>query len=216
MRIPHKKESHFRKSIQKYKIEGIIVKFSEEMKMMLQIEQIEIQNQKKASLKSVQDDYNKLIQKILSCLKMQIRKDMEEKKFSYSIEGDCELSNSPNVKCLTIPTCNEKSELYSYQTIDNISYFCWTNICHGIKDGKRLASKNICVELTEAGKQLLSDLASCAAEEGILLEFQPALDTKNGKVILPKFGKYENVPKLKIGRNGTLNEYFVNMHYRII
>ena len=99
------------------------MKFSEEMKMMLQIQQITIQNQKKASLKAAQDDYNKLVQKILSCLKAQIRRDMKAGKFTLSIEGDCELPNAPNVQCVAIPAIEEQSELYSYQTINNISYF---------------------------------------------------------------------------------------------
>ena len=190
--------------------------FSEEMKMMLQIQQMAIQNQKKASLKAAQDDYNKLVQKILSYLKAQIRNDIKAGKFALSIEGDCELPNSPNVQCGDIPALDEQSELYSYQVIDNVNCFCWSEICRGKTDGKRLASKNICVELTEAGQRLLDDLKCLAAEEGIQLDFQPILDTKSGKMILPKFGQFEKVPNLKRGKNGTLNDYYVNMHYKLV
>lgn len=190
--------------------------FSEEMKMMLQIQQLALQEQKKASLRAAQDDYDKLVQKILSILKAQIRNDVKEGVFSLSIEGDCTLPNSPNVQCSSIPQTDEQSELYSYRMINNSSYFCWSEICQIKYDGKRLASKNVSVELTKAGKQLLDDLNQHAAKDGIQIEFQPVLDMKSGKVILPKFGQFEKIPELKRGKKETLNDLFVNMHYKLL
>ena len=184
--------------------------------MMLQIQQITAQNQLKAGLQAAQEDYNKLLQTLLSCLKAKIRSDITEGKFTTVIEGDCEISNSPNIQCNTIPQFESPSELFSYRTIDGSNYFCWNEICHGENDGKRFASKNICVELTAAGKRLLDDLKSVAYEDGIQLEFQPVLDMQNGKFILPKFGQFENVPALKRGKKGTLNGYFVNLHYKLL
>ena len=190
--------------------------FSEEMKMRLQIQQIAVQNQKKANLAAVQEDYSSLLQKLLSDLKEQIRCDVEAGRFTLSIEGDYALPIAPNVPCDAIPSLDEPSEMFSYQTIGSTHFFCWSDICLAIKDGKRLASKNISMELTEAGKRLLDDLAERALAEGIQLVFQPAVDTKHGTFILPKFGQYENVPKLKRGKIGNLNGYFVNVHYKIL
>ena len=166
--------------------------FSEEMKMKLQIQQLSVQNQKKANLQAVQEDYSRLLQKILSDLKEQIRCDMEAGAFTLAIEGDFELPNALRVQCAAVPPLEEPSELYSYQTIGDTNYFCWADICLGIKDGKRLASKNISLEQTEAGKRLLDDLSKLAAGEGIQLSYQPAVDTKHGKYILPKFGQFDN------------------------
>ncbi len=190
--------------------------FSEEMKMMLQIQQLALQEQKNASLRAAQADYDKLVQKILSILKAQIRSNVKEGAFSLSIEGDCTLPNSPNVQCSSIPQTDEQSELYSYQMINNDSFFCWSEIFCIKYDGKRLASKNVSVELTEAGKRLLEDLKRCAAEDGIQIEFQPVLDTQNGKIVLPKFGKFEKVPELKRGKKGVLSSQYVNIHYKLV
>ena len=192
------------------------MKFSDEMKMMLQIQQLTIQKQKQANLRAAQADYSKLLQKILSDLKTQIRRDIASGKFTLKIEGDCELPVSPTVQCGTIPQLEEKSPLYDYQTIEGINYFCWTDICRGIYDGKRMASKNVCMELTEAGQRLMSDLICGALEDGIQLTFQPALHTKTETVILPKFGQYENVQSPKHGKKGVLNDFYVNMHYEIL
>ena len=190
--------------------------FSEEMKMQMQIRQLTEQNQKKANLQAVQDDYSRLLQKLLSDLKEQIRSDMEAGIFTLAIEGDFALPIAPKVPCAAIPQLEEPQEMFSYQTADGIPHFCWADICLAIKDGKRLASKNISMELTEAGKRLLDDFSGLAAGEGIQLVFQPAVDTRHGKFILPKFGQYENVPKLKRGKIGNLNGYFVNVHYKIV
>lgn len=192
------------------------MKFSDEMKMMLQIQQLTLQKQKQANLRAAQADYSKLLQKILSDLKAQIRHDIATGKFSLKIEGDCELQVSPMVQCDVIPQLEEKSPLYDYQTVDGINYFCWGEICRGLYDGKRMASKNVCIELTEAGKRLMSDLICGALEDGIQLTFQPALHTKTDTVILPKFGHYENVPGLRHGKKGVLNDFYVNMHYEIL
>ena len=192
------------------------MKFSEEMKMMLQIRQLSLQNQKINNLRAAQADYTKLVQKLTADLKAQIRRDVTEGTLSLKIEGDMDLPLCPSVQCGTVPQLDEPSALFSYQTRDSLSYFCWAAVCRGIYDGKRMASKNVCIELTEAGRRLLSDLSATAQEEGIGLTFQPALLTRTGKVILPQFGQFENVPHPKHGKKGVLNDYFVNMHYEII
>ena len=84
------------------------MKFSEEMKMMLQIQQLAIQKQKQENLRAAQADYSKLLQKILSDLKAQIRSDIASGKFSLKIEGDCELPAFPMVQCGAIPQLEEK------------------------------------------------------------------------------------------------------------
>lgn len=184
--------------------------------MMLQIRQLELQNQKIASLRAAEADYSKLVQKLLTDLKAQIRSDITEGKFALKIEGDIDLPLNPSVQCDAIPQLDEESALFSYQSADGINCFCWGAIARGIYDGKRMASKNVCIELTDAGKRLLNDLSALAKEEGIALLFQPALYTRNGKVILAQFGQYENIPHPKHGKKGVLNDYFVNMHYEII
>ena len=192
------------------------VKFSEEMKMMLQIQQLSLQNQRVENLRAVQEDYQNLVQKLLNDLEMQIRSDIAGGKFTASIEGDSALPLSPVLQCSKIPQLEESPKLFYYETTNNTIVFRMAPLCRGIYDGKRMASKNVCIELTEAGRKLLGDFSEAAQQDGIALTFQPALMTKNGQVILPQFGVFEYVPNAKHGKKGVLNDFYVNIHYVIL
>lgn len=189
--------------------------FSEEMKMMLQIRQLTLKEEKTANLRAVEEDYNRLVQKIVSDLETQIRLDVSEGRITLRIEGDAEMPLTPSVPCVKIPQLEEPSKLFVYQMIDGIPHFCWAPVCSGIYDGKRMASKNVCISLTDAGKRLLNDVSDAAEADGVILTFRPALIGKSGKVILNAFGQNENVPGPRHGKKGILLDYFVNMHYEI-
>ena len=189
--------------------------FSEEMKMMLQIRQLALKEQKTANLRAVQEDYGKLVQKIVSDLETQIRSDIAEGRITLIIEGDADLPLTPMILCGKIPELEEPSDLFAYQMIGGLPHFCWAPLCSGIYDGKRMASKNVRITLTDAGKRLLNDISDAAQADGVLLTFRPAILTKKGKVILNAFGQYENIPGLHHGKKGVLCDYFVNMHYEI-
>lgn len=183
--------------------------------MMQQIQQITLQKQKIESLKAAQEDYEKLVQKLVGDLKTEIRSGITAGIFADPIEGDLDLPLRPSAPCGTVPVLDEPSPYFSYDTSGRTNLFCWSPVCRGIYDGKRMASKNVCIELTDAGKKLLSDLTAAAREEGILLSYQPALVTRSGKVILPRFGQYEKVDHPQHGKKGVLENYFVNIHYVI-
>ena len=189
------------------------MKFSEEMKMMLQLQHLS--RQKKTDVTAVQEDYERLLQQILSDLKNQIRHDLISEKFAAVIEGDFLLSPNPSVRCTKIPTLGDEPKMYFYRTAGNLHTFHWGPLCLGKYDGKRMASKNVLVELTAAGEKLLPDLSALAAEDGIQITCQPALNTKAGSVVLPAFGRFEKVTNPKHDKDGRLLEYCVNIHYLI-
>gem|GEM_PF-3255615 len=190
------------------------MKFSEEMKMLQQVRQLSLM--KKTDTEAVEEDYQELLQKILSDLKEKIRKGIVAGAFDRDIAGDYELSPFHAMRCAKIPRLGDEPKLYYYETVGSIHMFHWLPLCIGKYDGKRMASKNVCIELTAAGEKLLADFSALAKAEGIHISCQPALHTKTDEsVVLPKFGTYEKVANPKHMKKGALSDFYINVHYML-
>lgn len=189
------------------------MKFSEEMKMLLQLQQLTKQNNPNVDI--IREDYDNLLKTLLDGLKSLIRNNLVSECYPVTIEGDYPLPRCPEIRCKQVPGSYEQSELYSYTQAGGVPVFHWAALCEASAEGRRFAAKTVQVTLTAAGERFTKDLTALAEAEGLLLTAQPAVQTKNGAVLLPDFGTPQKIAGFLTDRDSDAPECFVSMHYLI-
>ena len=188
------------------------MKFADEMKMLLQLQQQTKDNNPDVDL--IRGDCDRLHKKLMTALKEHIRHMLVTESYPEKIEGDFELPLRPSVTCKKIPRVPQTKQFYSYTTKNAQPVMTWEPICTASAAGGLFSDKSVTVTLTPAGEALLSRFMQEAEAEGISLRYFPAVMTRTGRVRLEKFGtpaQIDNPMTVK----GTPLHYCVLAHYEI-